>query len=220
MEKISENKINQISVEQQKGFHFFYIFPVLYVVSVYLLPFFLFIVEEDSALSNLWILPILLGVINIVVSIKFCRPKYRIMLLNVAVLMKYALIPFFLFGGFVVLASFLLSFIPVPFMIFMGPVIGILGSIGGWLILAFESPYVISYLRLASKEEIYSKRLTIVQMILQFFFTLDVIDIMFIAFREHRWRKLTIALVVLLILAVILFLAFCAMGIFSVFLGN
>lgn len=191
----------------------FYIFPFLYVISVYLLPVCLFLSEKYSAASDLMVLPVAFGIINIIVSAKFCKPENRIALFNASVLVKYALIPFFAIGGIMITATFLLSFIPVPFMIFLGPVITITGALIGWLVLAFESPYAIAYLRLSAKEHVYTKGVTILHIILQFFFALDVIDIMCLTFKEHRWKKLTIFLILLLISAILLLSVLIVVGI-------
>lgn len=194
----------------------FYIFPLLYVISVYSLPVLLSLSEEYSAASDLMILPVVFGVVNIIVSAKFCKPENRIILFNSSVLVKYALIPFFVIGGMILAAAFLLSFIPVPFMIFVGPVITITGAVAGWLVLAFESPYVIAYLRLSAKEGVYAKGVAILHAILQFFFTLDVIDIMCLTFKERRWKKLTVFIIILLIAAILLLGILTALGIIGI----
>lgn len=199
-------------MKKDSKFHPFYIFPLLYVASIYLLPVCFFLSEEYSFASYLMYLPIVFGVFNIIVSVKFCKPENRIIMFNSTILVKYALIPFFIIGGITLTVTFLFSFIPVPFMIFVGPVITAFGIVIGWLILVFEAPYAISYLRLSAKAGVYAKTAMILHTILQFFFTLDVIDIMFLAFKEHRWKKLTIFIIVLLIILVLLFLTLIALG--------
>lgn len=192
--------------EQQKRFHYFYVFPIMYVLSIYLSPFFLTMWQKESILSYLSYIPILFAILNIAVSIIFCKPENRIMMLNAAVLVKYTMIPFFVIGGFVLLVCLLFTFIPVPFMIFVGPTISIMGMIMGWLILAFESPYVIAYLYLSQKEKIRPSALAIVHTIFQFFFVIDVVDVMFLALREKKWKKLTIGIIVLLAISIAIFL--------------
>lgn len=194
----------------------FYIFPLLYVISVYLLPVFFVLSVEFSDASYLVFVPVVFGVVNIIVSVIFCKPENRITLFNSTVLVKYALIPFFVIGGMILAAAFLLSFIPVPFMIFVGPFITITGALTGWLVLAFESPYAIAYLRLSAKEGVYTKGVTMLHTILQFFFTLDVIDIMCLTFKEHRWIKLTIFIIILLIAAILLLGFLMVLGIIGI----
>ena len=204
-------------MEKDSKIRLFYIFPFLYVISVYLLPVFLYLSEEYPVASDLMILPpVVFGVINIIVSAKFCRPENRIMLFNSSVLVKYALIPFFVIGGIMLAAAFLISFIPVPFMIFVGPVITIIGTIIGWLVLAFGSPYVIAYLCLSVREHVCTKGIAILHAILQFFFALDVIDIMCLTFKERRWKKLTIFLIILLIAAILLLCLLLVLGIIGI----
>lgn len=208
-------------IEQPNGFQPFYIFPLLYVISFYLVPALYIIVQESPIASYILCLPIIFGVVNIVVSVKFCKPENRIMLLTAAVLVKYAMIPFFIVGGLAVLLSFLVSFIPVPFMIFLGPVLAMTGAIVGWLVLAFGSPYTISYLCLASKVNIRSKFVIAIHIILQFFFTLDVIDVMFLTLKEHKWKKLTIFIIILLAVGAILLFVLIVLGIAGILMkGN
>lgn len=192
--------------EQQKGFHPFYLFPVMYVASLYLLPFFVSLGQKVGGLSYLVYLPIVFGILNIIVSIVFCKPENRIMMLNATVLVKYTMIPFFIIGGFMVLVCFLFSFIPVPFMIFLGPTMAILGLITGWFILVFEAPYVISYLHLSSKVKFRPTIMTVLHIVLQFFFGIDVIDVMFLTLTERRWKKLTIGIIIFLIICIAIIL--------------
>lgn len=198
----------------KKGFHPFYIFPILYVVSVYMMPFWAqFEAEQLSFFTYLIFLPLLFGVSNIIVSVKFCKPENRRILLNACVLVKYSLIPFFLVGGCIVLFFLFLSLIPVPFMIFVGPSLALMCSMIGWLILAFEAPYTISYLCASAKENTRPKATVVVHSILQFFFTVDVIDVMVLTLRERRWVKLTVGVILLLVIAVIALVALIGSGI-------
>lgn len=197
--------------EQKKGFRPFYIFPLLYVISIYI---YLFSVVEDIGVAQSFAgyLPIVFGIVNIVVSILYCKPQNRILMLNAAVFVKFALIPFFIVGGLAVFMSFFLSFIPVPFMIFVGPMLGLMGIFVGWVILVLESPYVISYLRLSSKAKLRSKGMVILHSILQFFFTVDVFDVMVLAIREGKWKKLILCLCILAVLLVVFLFLFIATG--------
>lgn len=113
---------------------------------------------------------------------------------------------FFVIGGFILLVCFLFTFIPVPFMIFVGPTIAIMGMITGWLILAFESPYIIAYLYLSQKAKIRPSVMAILHTILQFFFVIDVVDIMYLAIREKKWKKLTISIIVALAICLVIIL--------------
>lgn len=198
---------------EDSKFHPFYIFPLLYIVSAYLMPVFFFMSENSTFASCLMYLPFVFGILNIIAAVKFYKLENRIIMLNSAVLVKYALIPFFTIGGMILSAIFLLSFIPVPFMIFVGPAITVVGAVIGWLILVLGAPYAISYLRLSAKTGVNAKTMVILHTILQFFFTLDVMDVMFLALKEHRWKKLTISIIVLFAVLIFLFFVLIALGI-------
>lgn len=208
---IDQKEIEQL--EQRKGFQPFYICPLLYIASFYLIPVVYSIVQEGSGASCILCLPIVFGVLNIIVSVKFCKEENRIMLLNAAVLVKYAMIPFFIIGGLIVAVSFMMAFMPVPFMIFLGPMAAAMEVVAGWLILAFASPYTICYLYLDSKVNIRSRFMTAIHIILQFSFTLDVIDVMYLTLKEHKWKKLTIFFIILLAIGAILLLLLIILGI-------
>lgn len=216
---IDHKEIEQL--EQRNGFQPFYIFPLMYIASFYLVPILFSIVQEGPAKTYILYLPIVFGVLNIIVSVKFCKPENRMMLLNAAVLVKYTMIPFFIIGGMGVIVSFLMAFIPVPFMIFLGPMAAVMGVIVGWLILAFASPYTICYLYLASKINIRSRFMIAIHVILQFFFTLDVIDVMVLTLKEHKWKKLTIFIIILLAVGAILLVVLMVLGIVGILMkGN
>ena len=195
-------------MKESKKLHVFYIFPLLYVVSVYLFLVLFFFSAEFPFLSYFKYVPFIFGILNIIMSAKYCRPEYRDILLNSAVLMKYSMIPFFAIGGLLVIGSFLLSFIPVPFMIFLGPTVAFMCCVIGWLILVFEAPYTISYLRLSQKAGIRPKFAEVLHCICQFFFFLDVFDVMYLTLKEGKWKKLTITLLSLMAIAVIGFFIF------------
>ena len=125
-------------------------------------------------------------------------------LLNCTVLVKYGLIPFYILGTALILMFLLFSFIPVPFMIFVGPYMAIILSVVGWLILIGSAPFSIVYIMKSYKEGIHGKALSIVSGILQFFFALDVLSIMFLTLKEKRWKKLTYTVLALLIILVLL----------------
>lgn len=223
MMEYMKNDIDHKEIEQCKqrnGFQPFYIFPLLYIASFYLVPVVFSIVQEGSGIPCILCLPIVFGMLNIIVSVKFCKPENRIMLLNATVLVKYAMIPFFIIGGLIVVVSLLMVFIPVPFMIFLGPMTAVMEAIVGWLILAFASPYTICYLYLDSKVNIRSKFMTAIHIILQFFFTLDVIDVMYLTLKEHKWKKLTTFLIILLAVGAILLLLLIVLGIARILING
>ncbi len=182
----------------KKKLQLFYIVPLLYIISIYMSV--ILIGTEDPA-EYLLFLPAVFGVLNIIVSVRFCKLENRMMLLNAAILCKYATIPFFLVGGLVLTLCFLLSFIPVPFMIFVGPALALVGVVIGWLVLAFESPYLIAYWYLSVKEGKCSKVSAVFGIIFQFFFLIDVIEVMYLTFKEKKKRWLTATVLGALVLA-------------------
>lgn len=224
MNEYTTPEINTISqpegqtFEHARGFHPFYIFPLLYVLSIYLMPAYLSIQIEGVDLTCLGFLPFAFGILNIIAAVKFCKPENRNIMLNAAVLVKYTMIPFFALGGIAITLFLLLSFIPVPFMIFAGPMFFIFGIIYGWFILAFESPYTISYLRLSSESNALSKAIAVVHGILQFFFFADVVDVMFLTLRARKWKKLTITLIVICVISALAFFTFIIYNIVRAFL--
>lgn len=201
---------------QRKGFHPFYLFPLLYIFSVYALPFSLVNDITKHIFPVFIILFAVTGIINIIVSCAFCKPENRIMMLNASVLVKYSMIPFFIVGGMLIIFTLLLSVMPVPFMIFVMPVFAGIGAVFGWFVLAPESPYVISYLVLSAKAGVRSSGMAVLHAILQFFFCLDVFDLIGLTFKERKWRELTITIIVLLGLAAILCFAIILFSIIKV----
>ncbi len=195
-------------MNKSKKLHMFYLFPVLYVASVYLFPVFFILSEKLPFFSYFAYAPLVFGIINIIASVKFCKPECLHIMLNSAVLVKYILIPFFLIGGFIVAVFLLSSIIPVPFMIFFGPFMAFIICLIGWVVLAFSAPYTISYLRLSQKAGTRPVFLAVIHALLQFFFFLDVFDVMYLTLKEGKWKKLTITLLSLMAITLIGFFIF------------
>lgn len=102
----------------------YYIFPTLYVLIIYVIWFgILFntmIINESLNFNSQYVLIIiaLLCLANIIAPIIFAKRIDRTALLNGAMIVKCGLIPFYIMGGALILLMLMLSFIPVPFMIF------------------------------------------------------------------------------------------------------
>lgn len=203
---------------EKKNLRTFYIFPLMYVISVYLIPACFFMENDFHFLSYLIYAPIIFGILNIIMSVRCCKPEYHDIMLNSAVLVKYSMIPFFIIGGILVVACLLVSFIPIPFMICLGPIMALICCIIGWFILAFEAPYTISYLCLSKKTSTGAKVMVAIHSILQFFFMADVFDVMYLTLKEKKWKKLTITLLVLMITAIIALFVLLVYGIFKLIL--
>lgn len=214
-----DNKINNDLIKQTVqitdktgGFHYIYVISLIYVLSIYMIPV-IFLIESSNITYYFFLIPLVLGIINIIVSITCGRTENRIVLLNAAVLIKYSLIPFFLIGGCLIVVTFLFSFIPVPFMIFVGPMFALLEAGVGWFALALAAPYTISYLCVSAKEKLRPKSMVVIHSILQFFFVVDVIDLMILTLKERKWKKLTITIIILLAIFALLMLIFLILGI-------
>lgn len=200
---------------QNKGFHYIYVISLIYVLSIYLVPVIAFtLISMDIKIAdNLFWLPVIIGIVIFVASIKCCKPGNRIVLLNAAVLIKYGLIPFFIINQCLSVILLLFTFIPVPFMIFVGPTGFLILSVVGWFVLALGAPVTISYLCVTAKEKLRSKGMVVLHSLLQYFFVADVIDLMILTLKERKWKKLTIAVIILLAIFALLMLILLILGI-------
>ena len=205
--------------EKCKKANWLYILSIVYVIVAYTFIFISGYINQLELPDNLvpiknaftlffLFLPIILCVINYIIMFTVGKKVNQKTLLNCTVLVKYGLIPFYILGTALILMFLLFSFIPVPFMIFVGPYMAIILSAVGWLILIGSAPFSIVYIMKSYKEGIHGKALSIVSGILQFFFAFDVISIMILTLKEKQWKKLTFTILALLFT---LFLA-CIIG--------
>lgn len=212
-----EQPVVQI-VNEKKESKIIYVTSLLYVCSIYLVPVVssvLSSMELDFAYHLFW-LPVIIGIANFVVSIKCCRPGNRIVLLNAAVLIKYALIPFFILNGLLSLFLLFCTIIPHPIFIFVGPVGFLALSVLGWFVMVLGAPVTISYLCVSAKEKQRHKGMVIIHSLLQFFLVFDVIDVMVLTLKERRWKKLTITIIILLAAFALLIVLLLVLGIIGV----
>lgn len=149
----------------------------------------------------LW-LPILADLLNLILVTVFRKRISREELLNCAIIVKYCLIPFYMLGGLGVLGVLILSVIPVPFMIFVG-LAAVLMLVYGWIVIICSAPFSIAYIAASYKEGRHNKILLVIAGIMQFFFTVDVISIMFLAIKENKWVKTSITVIVLFIVCIV-----------------
>lgn len=197
-----------------------YIFPTLYVLVIYVIWFgILFtttILKESLNFDASYALIILavLCLANIIVPIIFAKRIDRTALLNGAMIVKCGLIPFYIMGGGLILMVLMLSFIPLPFMIFLAPGMAFMLGVIGWLILAFSAPYSIAYFVMAAKQKKCQTYVAVIVSILQFIFALDVVSLFCMSLMERKWMKLIISLAVILFaaLAVIVILITAVAG--------
>ncbi|MCI9077946.1 MAG: hypothetical protein HFH68_03335 [Lachnospiraceae bacterium] len=207
-------------MEETKKLNRFYIFPVLYVLSAYMALSNIFTMQKGLLFTLMFLSPFVLGILNIVVCARCCKPQYNGIMITSAAIVKYCLVPFFVIGGFLATCTFISGFvIPVPPMFIVGPSISFMLCIAGWLVIAFGSPYTISYVVLSQRESRISKGMAVFHIILQFFFTFDVIDVICLSFMAKRNIKMTIAIIVLIAVSFIILIALVLFIILQIITG-
>ena len=127
-----------------------YILSIVYVIVAYTfifisgyinqldLPENLVSVQNIFALFFLF-LPIILCILNYIIVFTMGKKVNHNTLLNSTILVKYGLIPFYILGTIIILIFLLFSFIPVPFMIFVGPYVSLIFSAAS-LARAYDGP--------------------------------------------------------------------------------
>lgn len=186
-------------MEEIKKLKIFYIFPVLYVLSVYMAFSNIFTGNKGLPFILMFLSPFISGILNIIVCIRCCKPQYHDIMITSAAIIKYCMIPFFVIGGFLVAGSFISGIIlPIPPMFIVGTSIAFILCIAGWLVVAFGSPYTISYIVLSQKAGRTSKVMAVLHIVLQFFFTMDVIDVICLSFKAKRNIKMSVTVIVLI----------------------
>lgn len=191
-----------MSKRGKKGGRPIYLLAIAYVIVIYtILVSFIVLDDDEIRIGVLW-LPILAGLLNLILVTVFRKRISREELLNCAIIVKYCLIPFYMLGGLGVLGVLILSVIPVPFMIFMG-LAAVLMLVYGWIVIICSAPFSIAYIAASYKEGRHNKILLVIAGIMQFFFTVDVISIMFLAIKENKWVKTSIAVIVLFIVCIV-----------------
>lgn len=185
---------------ERTGFRPLYSVPILYLASLYACPALAGALSQgaepaaaDSSAASVLLVPICLAFANIAAALVGYQFESRAFLLNSSVLLKYGLVPFFVAGGALVALLALSGLIPVPFMIFVGPPAALTLSVVGWVLMAASSSYSIAYLIAARRDGMHSTASTVINALLQFFF---VADVMVLAWREGRWRGLTVVVAI------------------------
>ena len=157
--------------------------------------------EKSSFPSVFLLLPFILTVANTVVTLTYGRKLDRRYLLGAALILKYGLIPYFVFGGCIIAVFFLLIFTPVIIMIFVSPPIIIVLTILGWVTLTESVPFMVAYFVKGAREGALSHKgprsaagivFAVFGCIMQMFFCLDVAAAVVCCFKEKRHVKLTI----------------------------
>lgn len=179
-------------MEKKKKFPVIYLLAILYVLSAYLEPVALLIMPDSDAASIItsWLfwLPVILGVVNFIVVLAAKSKMERKQLLVCSMIIKYALIPFYLVGGLLIVLCLLLMVTPIVFMVFVGPMMALILGIYGWVILLGAAPFSVAYIVRSYKGGFHSKALLIISAIMQFLFTMDVIFITVLAVKERKYK--------------------------------
>lgn len=200
---------------ERSGFTPLYLLAALYVTGVYAFLPLLYLLNRDYFTAGSGakmqpapflpplLLPAALGLLNLISVIVLRRRTTRVQLLNCALAVKYALIPFYLAGGFCIAVALLLTFTPVIIMIFIGPPVAAILSAGGWIILLGSAPFSIGYLIKAREDKVHSHDFCWRTAFMQFFFVFDVVSVMSAAFAEKKWIRTTVTLLILLVAAIL-----------------
>lgn len=179
-------------MEKKKKFPVIYLLAILYVLSAYLGPVALLAMPDSDAASIItsWLfwLPVILGVVNFIVVLAAKSKIERKQLLVCSMIIKYALIPFYLVGGLLIVLCLLLMVTPIVFMVFVGPMMALILGIYGWVILLGAAPFSLAYIVRSYKGGFHSKALLVISAIMQFFFTMDVIFITVLAVKERKYK--------------------------------
>ena len=179
-------------MEEKKKFPVIYLLAILYTLSAYLGPVALLIMPDSDAASIItsWLfwLPVILGVVNLIVVLAAKSKIERKQLLVCSMIIKYALIPFYLVGGLLIVLCLLLMVTPIVFMVFVGPMMALILGIYGWVILLGAAPFSVAYIVRSYKGGFHSKALLIISAIKQFLFTMDVIFITVLAVKERKYK--------------------------------
>lgn len=205
-------QIYQVPVQEFKGgFHPLYAWTVVclaltygYIILFFASSNFLksFSATEKSSLPLVFFLfPFGLTVANLIITLTYGRKLDRRYLLGASLILKYGLIPYFVFGGMVIAVFFLLIFTPVVIMIFVSPPIIFVLSVIGWVTLCESAPFMVAYFVKAAKDGALSGNkgrttgsivFAVFGSIMQMFFCLDVLAAVICCFKEKRHVKLTI----------------------------
>ena len=193
-----------------EGFHVLYIWALIQVALIYghlpIIAWVDHVFGEDDSTAHLIAacIPLMLLLVNIFIVIFAFKKTDRRIFLGCSVLIKYILVPLYVFGAFVICIFLLMMFTPVVIMVFVSPIITTVLTVYGWVVVVSVAPFTIAYLLKAKKEGKLPGFIVKACIVSQFFFMADVIVVMLLAIlRERRWVKLTAVLLTIVMLGVI-----------------
>lgn len=177
--------------EKDKKFPSIYIVAIMYVIISYVFPVIWYFVNvymcHDGELTIIPLfLPIMFGAINLLMVIVGKENISTKQLINCALWVKCALIPFFVLGSICIVISIMMTFIPVVFMVLVGPLIALFLAFFGWTVVVGSAPFAIAYLVRLCKQGTYGKVLTIILSVLQFFFITDLVSVIIMAIKNRK----------------------------------
>lgn len=186
---------NEKNVNEKKRFHPAYILAIVYVITVYLVPIMFCVMcgeGKEGKVNPFWFIlaPILFGIINLVYVCKQKGKIDRMVLCKCSVWMKCLLLPFYLLGALLIVFLFLMMFTPVVIMMFFSPFVIFVLCVLGWLFMVGAAPFSIAYIVESWKQGIHKKVVCVIAAIAQFFFTVDVISVIYLAVKERNYAKM------------------------------
>lgn len=191
-----------------------YVLPILYLIASYTFLLLANLFHNTVELKMIaFLLPFLIGFLNLIVVLTAGRKWSRKTLLNCTLIIKYGLIPLYLIGGCIAVSITVAALFPLPLMIFFG-IVAVALLLFGYGILLGSTPYAIAYIVKSCKDGTHSKKAAILSGICQFFFVFDVVSMAVLALKERHLVKTTIVvccgtfLILLLILLRIITIIF------------
>lgn len=165
-----------------------YILAVMYVIAVYASPFLCYAANSniENEPEHYWplFIPAVFGFINLITVILINKKTDRKAFLRCAVIIKCALIPYYIIGGLIIAAALLMMFTPVVIMIFVGPVVAVMFSVIGWISMIGAASFSVGYIVASYKNGVIGRTIAVITGILQFIFVADVVSVIVLAIRE------------------------------------
>ncbi len=197
-----DSPIPHIKDNTEKSPKWIYVLAIIYVFVVYFIYLYYSFDEDTVIIRKIPVLlpcfiPFIMGIINLIVLIANSSKLTRKSLFTCSLIIKYSLIPFYVYGISIILAA--LAFLIVPFASLLAPALAAFMIIVGYSAVLGALPFSLLYLIKSRREKVNGTLITVLAIICQFFFTWDVIAIMILSFKEKRHRVITILAILLFI---------------------
>jgi len=191
-------------MKKTKDTKIMFLFAILYLISVYgVFPLDILLSKLFPNLPGfvsklLFLIPLLIAVFGFLYFRKHKEEISRSALLTGAVMIKYLLIPWYVFEIMVCLAALLLIFTPLVFMVFAGPMVIWYMFVLGVLYLVGGSLFSLAYIGKARNEGILGTVFSAICAVCQFIFVLDVITMIVMTLKEKKHIVATIVMLAVL----------------------